>query len=523
VVEDPESEGIQPVELLSEPVRVETATKVVSALDEARAAIGDNQRLAHDVLADLRGVVDLIAASIADSPDAALFLGDLAGADQYTHRHSVNVTALGLLLGRAYWRTEGWVDFRGRRRWDRIDDRLAKLGMGLLLYDIGKMVVPAEVLDKPGKLDSDEWALMKTHPDAGVALLDSTTISPLVRSVVRDHHERYDGSGYPRGIAGELIGEFPRLAAVADVYDAITSQRPYAPAEPRPCRRAGDRRGRRARVRSRHCPRLPPDRDAVSGGNRGRAAGPADRRRRGGRPGSPARAAGARRRYRAARRPVRRRRGVEVRARDRSARRARIDADSGSTLEATMRRGIAIAGLAVAASVLAPASAGGDGLPVTGVDAGWSGVATPESPARYVTVPAGRATLLARVRRDGGQVLGSRLLRTAFTIPAVALDGSASGLSADGRTLVLIRPRTAFPRARTPLAVVDAQRLRVRRVIRLDGDFSFDALSPDGATMYLIEYTSPRDPTRYAVRAGTRSSTRSTRVSARRSASTSTR
>ncbi len=231
-VDDPLSEGIEPVELLPEPVRMETASKVASALDEARTAMGDSQALAFDVLAELREVVDLIAASIADSPDAALFLGDLAGADQYTHRHSVNVTALGLLLGRAYWRTEGWVDFQGRRRWDRIDERLAKLGMGLLLHDIGKMVVPSEVLNKPGKLDADEWALMKTHPEAGVALLDSATISPLVRSVVRDHHERWDGSGYPRGLVGDRIGEFPRLAGIADVYDAITSQRPYAAAAP---------------------------------------------------------------------------------------------------------------------------------------------------------------------------------------------------------------------------------------------------------------------------------------------------
>jgi HD-GYP domain-containing protein (c-di-GMP phosphodiesterase class II) len=231
-VDDGLSDGIEPVELLPEPVRAETAAKVASALEEARTAIGDSQRLAHDVLAELRDVVDLIAASIADSPDAALFLGDLAGADQYTHRHSVNVTALGLLLGRAYWRTEGWIDYRGQRRWDRIDERLAKLGMGLLLHDIGKMVVPNEVLNKAGKLDAEEWALMQTHPDAGVALLDSATVGPLVRSVVRDHHERYDGSGYPRGIAGDRIGEFPRLAAVADVYDAITSQRPYAEAKP---------------------------------------------------------------------------------------------------------------------------------------------------------------------------------------------------------------------------------------------------------------------------------------------------
>jgi HD-GYP domain-containing protein (c-di-GMP phosphodiesterase class II) len=230
-VEDRLSDDILPDELLPEPVRAQTAAKVAGALDEARDAIAASQSLGHDLMAELKDVVALIAANITDSPDAALFLGDLAAADQYTHRHSVNVTALGLLLGRAYWRTEGWVDFKGRRRWDRIDERLAKLGMGLLLHDIGKMVVPTEVLNKPGKLDADEWQLMRSHPDAGVALLDSATISPLVRSVVRDHHERVDGSGYPRGLRGEQLGEFPRIAAVADVYDAITSQRPYAPAE----------------------------------------------------------------------------------------------------------------------------------------------------------------------------------------------------------------------------------------------------------------------------------------------------
>jgi len=231
-VDDEESEGIVPDELLPEPIRAETAARFASALDEARGAIEQSQRLSYDVLDGLRDVVALIAANITDSPDAALFLGDLAAADQYTHRHSVDVTALGLLLARAYWRTDGWTDYQGRKRWDRIDERLAKLGLGLLLHDLGKMVVPAEVLNKPGRLDDGEWALMKTHPDAGVALLNTATISPLVHSVVRDHHERFDGSGYPRGLPGGRIGEFPRIAAVADVYDAITSQRPYAPAEP---------------------------------------------------------------------------------------------------------------------------------------------------------------------------------------------------------------------------------------------------------------------------------------------------
>jgi HD-GYP domain-containing protein (c-di-GMP phosphodiesterase class II) len=232
-VEDDLSEGIEPVELLDEAVRAETAERVRGALDTARAAFASSQRLPPSTLQDLSGIVDRIAANIHGNPDAALVLNDLAAADQYTHRHSVNVTALGLLLARNQFRRHGWVDYRGQRRFDRIDQRLSTFGMGLLLHDIGKMAVPAPVLNKPGPLDDAEWKLMRTHPEAGVALLgSSSSMSPLVTTVIRDHHERMDGSGYPRGIAGEDIHAFARIAAVADVYDAITSARPYKPAAP---------------------------------------------------------------------------------------------------------------------------------------------------------------------------------------------------------------------------------------------------------------------------------------------------
>jgi HD-GYP domain-containing protein (c-di-GMP phosphodiesterase class II) len=232
-VDDRLSAGIEPAELLPEPVRSEAAARVVSALVDARPAIDAGLTLGEtSVVSDLREVVALIAASISDSPGEALCIGDLAAADQYTHRHSVNVTALGLLLARVHWRRNGWLDSRGRRRRDGLDRRLAVLGLGLLLHDVGKMAVPAEIIDKRGPLDDAEWTLMKTHPTAGAALLETAAISPLVRSVIRDHHERVDGSGYPRGIAGPLLGELPRLAAVADVYDAITSDRPYAAAAP---------------------------------------------------------------------------------------------------------------------------------------------------------------------------------------------------------------------------------------------------------------------------------------------------
>ena len=118
----------------------------------------------------------------------------------------------------------------------------------------------------------------------------------------------------------------------------------------------------------------------------------------------------------------------------------------------------------------------------------------------YQTEKAGRSTRLVESARYGG-VLQEGLVRGRYAIPAVAYDGSPSGLSADGRTLVLINPRVRFPRAETTFAVVDTRTLRVRRTIVLRGDFSFDAISPNGRVMYLIEYLNPRDFTEYAVRA----------------------
>ena len=124
----------------------------------------------------------------------------------------------------------GWVDYRGRRQFDRFDERLYQLGLGLLLHDIGKLAIPADVLHKPGPLNETEWELMKTHPRAGFELLRDSNVSPLVRSVVLRHHERWNGSGYPDGRTGTEIHEMARIAAVADVYDAVTSERVYSPA-----------------------------------------------------------------------------------------------------------------------------------------------------------------------------------------------------------------------------------------------------------------------------------------------------
>ncbi len=163
---------------------------------------------------------------------------------------------------------------------------------------------------------------------------------------------------------------------------------------------------------------------------------------------------------------------------------------------------IRILGLAlVLATLTAVSSARADGLPVLGIDVGPTGVATSSGLAHYVTLPADGSTVVARVSTTTGDVLRSQAVPGTFTIPAVAYDGSASGLSHDGGTLVLIEPRASFPRRDTRLLVVDARTLRPRRSVHLRGDFSFDAISPGGSWIYLIEYTSSSDPTRYVVRA----------------------
>lgn len=164
------------------------------------------------------------------------------------------------------------------------------------------------------------------------------------------------------------------------------------------------------------------------------------------------------------------------------------------------RLGVLMAIGAVAAGAVA-GGARADGLPVLGIDVGSSGVTVPGTPYRYVTLPSNGGTVVARVQRRGGRIAGSRLLPGNFTVPAVAYDGSAGGLSADGRVLVLIEPRVSFPRRETTFAVLSARRLALRKLVRLHGDFSFDAVSPVGDRLYLIQYTSPNDPTRYAVRA----------------------
>jgi hypothetical protein len=161
-----------------------------------------------------------------------------------------------------------------------------------------------------------------------------------------------------------------------------------------------------------------------------------------------------------------------------------------------MRRSIALTILAFA--LVSPPAAAGDGAPPAGGDAGPAGVTMPGNAYRWVTVRVRGHTLIAAIERRGGRIDVTRVVREPLVVPAVAYDGSATGLSADGTTLVLARAHERFPRRRSSFAVFDANTLRPLTTVALRGDFTLDAVSPDGGRLYFIE---AKSPTRYAVRA----------------------
>src|SRR5919206_2372081 len=231
-IEDAIGEGIEVKQAVDPDTRRRATVAVSRAFEGCKESLSNGNGVPETVVTDLQKVAEMIARDIEENADMAVALDDLASPDGYTLQHSIDVAAVGMLVGQRVFKEHGWIDHTGRRTWERRDRRLARLGLGLLLHDIGKLVIPQDILNKPGQLDEAEWELMRSHPRAGVEMLRSDLISPLVKVVVRSHHERWDGGGYPDGLAGEEIHQLARIAAPADVFDAVTSERVYASARP---------------------------------------------------------------------------------------------------------------------------------------------------------------------------------------------------------------------------------------------------------------------------------------------------
>ena len=193
---------------------VERAAKICAKGRDAVVSMFQEARMGKAIEAEAAApLVEEIANSVQRNPGALISLARLKTADDYTFMHSVAVCALMIALARQLGLDE---------------QQTRDAGMADLLHDLGKAMIPLEILNKPGKLSDEEFALVKTHPAEGhKLLLDGQGISAVTKDVCLHHHEKIDGSGYPKGLTGETLSLFAKMGAVCDVYDAITSNRPY--------------------------------------------------------------------------------------------------------------------------------------------------------------------------------------------------------------------------------------------------------------------------------------------------------
>ncbi|WP_071872562.1 HD-GYP domain-containing protein [Atopomonas hussainii] len=203
-----------PQEKVSLAEEVERAAQICAKSKEKVVSMFHDARMGKAIEAEqCQELVEEIANSVSRNPGALISLARLKNRDEYTYMHSVAVCALMIALSRQLGLAE---------------EQVRQAGMAGLLHDVGKAMIPLDILNKPGKLTDGEFVTVKSHPEAGFKLLkEGSKVSEIVMDVCLHHHEKVDGSGYPHKLKGDEISLFAKMGAVCDVYDAITSDRPY--------------------------------------------------------------------------------------------------------------------------------------------------------------------------------------------------------------------------------------------------------------------------------------------------------
>lgn len=201
-------------------VLTQTAIRKVSLNEKFEASVEKYHEICKKVVlgkkplySEIQASIDPLIDAIKNDPEVSSKIWTLESSDFYTYEHSVRVSILAAIIGK-------WLGAE--------DDKIKELALAGMLHDIGKCNIPNEILNKPDTLTDNEFKIMKTHPTLGYILSKQIgNISADVQNGVLQHHERYDGSGYPAGLHGENIHEYARIIAVADVFDAMTSDRVY--------------------------------------------------------------------------------------------------------------------------------------------------------------------------------------------------------------------------------------------------------------------------------------------------------
>ncbi len=211
-ITDPLSHDLEIASVLSDELRVKTVQGVKSAFLQSSMNSADNRKTERQAQLMHKSAEDIVDEILAQS-NVIMNMVDIKVYDDYTFYHCLNVTVLSVLVGLSL---------------DYSREKLVKIAYAALLHDIGKVFIPVDIINKPGKLTDEEYEIVKKHPvDGYLYLREKYGMTEISARGVYQHHERFDGGGYPKALAGGDISEFGRIIAVCDVYDALISTRSY--------------------------------------------------------------------------------------------------------------------------------------------------------------------------------------------------------------------------------------------------------------------------------------------------------
>lgn len=210
-IDDVLSEGLEAANVIPDELKIKSIATVKTAFKDLSDRKGSSYNIKS--IESIKQIVDEMMHIIYENPSTLYCMTELMGTDMYTYNHSAEVAALSMLVAKSMKMNDTFIQ---------------KIGVGAILHDVGKMGVPAEILNKVDPLDEVESKLMKEHPQMGYDLLkDNDYISPISRQIVLLHHEKLNGSGYPFMMSGEQIPIHVRIVTLCDIFNAISSNRAY--------------------------------------------------------------------------------------------------------------------------------------------------------------------------------------------------------------------------------------------------------------------------------------------------------
>ncbi|MBI4848664.1 MAG: HD-GYP domain-containing protein [Nitrospirae bacterium] len=219
------SEKWEPEKLISEALREAVSDKSMPSAQKAKIIYNSSVNLMNRLIdsptaqniGEAKKGISAIVDLILSDDETTFYLLSITSHDFYTYTHSVNVGILSIALSKAVFKGDG-------------NHNMHELGAGYFLHDIGKNSIAPAIINKKGKLTEEEMNQMRSHPYQGYKILSGTNhLTEECKVIVMQHHEREDGTGYPQRLKGDEIHAYGRICSIADVYDALTSQRSYKP------------------------------------------------------------------------------------------------------------------------------------------------------------------------------------------------------------------------------------------------------------------------------------------------------